>query len=254
LAVFVIGLFSYESLGGALDVPNRGTWSRAFLSLVISIGGLAMALWLGLPSRYRSNAFGLMLLLIILTALFGGTPAGAIAALVVQGVFGVTALAIARQQGFTRRRIGHGFLWIIFGGGLVVVVALPFALGSLFVLGLAQGGRFEWLLVPIIVLLIAAVGAGGLAGLRLFEGKVTESRPHARWATAFGGFATGVAVSYLSLEMVGRADVPDVFGLFFLGLAGFALAAATLAGYSLRAGNLLVGPQPETPCKGSITR
>jgi hypothetical protein len=254
LVVFVIGLFAYGSLGGALDVPNEGTWSRAFFSLTISIGGLATALWLGLPSQYRSYGPGFLLLLAILMSLLGGTPAGGIAALLVQGVFGITALVIARQQGFTRRRIGYGVLWVIYGSGLVVFVMLPLALGSVFVLGMAQSGRFEWLLVPIFVLLVAAVGAGGVAGLWMQEGKAIESRSRAPWATAGGGYAAGAAVSFLTLTMAGEDNAPGFFVLWFLALAGFSLAAATLAGYSLRAGNLLVVPTPEARRDQSVTR
>ena len=243
LAVAVIAWLSYGSLGANLDIPNEKTWTWAFYSLVICVGGMAAALWFGLPSQHRVYGLALLLLTAILATLRGCAPAtGGIAGLVVLEVFVITALAIARYMGFTWRRIGRGLFSILLAGGLVAIAALPLAVVSLLMFG---WGQLHSILVPVLVVLVVVVGAGGLAGLWILESKATATRWRSNWRVAAGGFATGAAVSYFSLATANFENAPSYFGLWFCALAGFALAAATLAGYSLRAGDLRVGPLPD---------
>ncbi len=240
MAVFMIAWLSYGSLGQDLDFPNEKTWAWAFYSLMISVGALATALWVGLSKQFRMYGLALLFLLTIFVTVRGSPPAiGGIASLVVLEVFAVTALATARYMDFTWNRISRVFFSILLAGGLVTVAAFPLAFVSLLAFG---WGRLHSLLVPVLVVLIAVVGAGALVGLWILEGKATESRSRSSWGTAAGGFVIGVAVSYFSLAMAEFDNIPNYFGLLFCVLAAVSLSAATLAGYSLRAGNLLVGP------------
>jgi hypothetical protein len=214
---------------------------------------LAALVWLALPEQYQVSGLGLLFVLVVLACLFG-PASGGIAFLVAQAVLGIAALATARRMGFTWHRIGGCILWIIYGGGAVVFLAGPLALGAVFAFG--WGGE-TWPLVVVLVLFVLAIGAGCVAGLWMLESRATEPSSPDRWATAAGGFAAGCAVIYF---LVVRADstttagdnAPKYAGMVFFVLACFSVAACTLAGYSLRAGSLLARPMP--PESHAITR
>jgi hypothetical protein len=121
----------------------------------------------------------------------------------------------------------------------------------------SRSGGVTWPLVVVLVLFVLAIGAGSVAALWSLEGKATETSSPARWATAAGGFAAGVAASYFAAILPESSattgdSVPGYAGIVLLVLACLSVVTGTLAGYSLRAGRLLACPMP--PGSHGITR
>jgi hypothetical protein len=241
-AALIVSGFVFRS-----TVGDKEAWLWAVSSALIGVGSQAAILWLALPSQYQLAGSGLLFGLVVLAGVLGGGRAsGGIAYLAALEVFGIAALAIVRRMDFPWHRIGRCILAIICGGGAVVLLAGPFAFGAVFAFG---WGGVTWPLVVVLVLFVLAIGVGCVAGLWMLEGNVTEPSSPARWATAGGGFAAGVATSFLAAIPFNSSAgaeyaVPDYAGIVFFLLACLSVAAGTIAGYSLRAGRLLARPMP----------
>jgi hypothetical protein len=250
----VIGFVSFMALiiSGFVfrsTVGDRENWSWALLSALIGVGSLATVLWLTLPNQYRLPGLGLLLVLVVVASLFGGgRVSGGVASFAALEIYAVLAMATVRQMGFTWNRIGLCLLWILYGGGLVVLLGGPFVLGAVFAFG---WGGITWPLVVVLALFVLGVGAGSVAGLWNLESRGTEPTSPASRATAAGGFAAGVATSYFFATVLDSSatavdTVPDSAGIVFMVAASFSVAATTLAGYALGAGRQSARSLPPT--------
>jgi len=244
VAILISGFVFHSTVGDQAS----GSWP--IWSALIGVGCLAATVWRSAPSRYRLSGLGLLFLLAVLAVLFSDGPeTRGIAAAVALEVFGIACLVIAWQMGFDWRRIGRCLLWVLLGNGLVALLCGPLVLASIFAFG---WGGVTWPLVVVFVLFMLAIGAGGSAGVWGLDAKATGSTSLANWVAAAGGYFVGVAIIYFLATLAEfRATPvqagPQPAGGVLLVLPCLSVAAATLAGYSLRAGGSLARPRPPGP-------
>ncbi len=144
-------------------------------------------------------------------------------------VFILGSLMIARGRGFSVGRIALGFVGVLVVGALC---AVPGAVCWLLNITGSASGTSPMPAWPTIVFLVGSA-AGALAGLLAIEGLIYRTRFRAlAWFTALAGFGTGAAMSFLALSLTQNSTWGEPAWLI---LSPLAVAAATVAGYSLMA-------------------
>jgi len=146
----------------------------------------------------------------------------------------VGAVLFAWRRGYSVGRILVHLLGVVVGSALGGALPACVLVGQAIAGAVTGFGRMNWS-GEWLVLFVLGSAAGALAGLWAVDRMASRPRsPAAAWVAAFAGFMTGVAFSFLASLLVPEEDGSAWAGYALWILTPLAIAAATVAGYSLQ--------------------